>query len=73
MLTLTISDTGRGFNPETVGTGLTNMTDRLAAIGGQLVVDTAPGRGTRIIATVATTRLRTDAELAPEPARQQLS
>ena len=34
MLTLTISDTGRGFDPATVGTGLTNMTDRLSAIGG---------------------------------------
>ena len=27
-LTLTISDTGRGFDPATSGTGLTNMTDR---------------------------------------------
>jgi signal transduction histidine kinase len=52
-LTLTISDTGSGFNQGATGTGLTNMKDRLAAIGGQLEVDTAPGRGTRIIATVA--------------------
>ena len=49
----TISDTGRGFDPTTMGMGLTNMTDRLSAIGGQLVIDTAPGRGTRIIAAVA--------------------
>ncbi|MBV9352658.1 MAG: ATP-binding protein [Mycobacterium sp.] len=54
MLTLTISDTGRGFDPAITGTGLTNMSDRLAAIGGQLVIDSAPGRGTRITATVAT-------------------
>ena len=54
MLTLTISDTGRGFDPATTGTGLTNMTDRLAAIGGQLVIDSAPGSSTRITATVAT-------------------
>ena len=73
MLTLTISDTGRGFDPATIGTGLTNMTDRLSAIGGHLAIDTAPGRGTRIIATVATTPLPTEAELAPEPARQQLA
>jgi signal transduction histidine kinase len=53
-LTLTISDTGRGFDPATLGTGLTNMTDRLLAIGGQLVIDTAPGRGTRITAAIAT-------------------
>jgi signal transduction histidine kinase len=54
MLTLTISDTGRGFDPATIGTGLTNMTDRLSAIGGDLVIDTAPGRGTRITAVIAT-------------------
>ena len=54
MLTLTISDTGRGFDPATTGTGLTNMTDRLLAIGGHLVIDTAPGRGTRITAVIAT-------------------
>lgn len=51
-LNLSISDTGRGFDPVTIGHGLTNMTDRLSAIGGQLVIDTAPGRGTRIIAVV---------------------
>jgi signal transduction histidine kinase len=54
MLTLTIRDTGRGFDPAAIGTGLTNMTDRLSAIGGNLVLDTAPGRGTRITAAVAT-------------------
>jgi signal transduction histidine kinase len=53
-LTLTISDTGRGFDPATTGAGLTNMSDRLSAIGGHLVIDTAPGRGTRITAAVAT-------------------
>ena len=51
-LTLTIGDTGSGFDPATIGTGLTNMTDRLSAIGGNLVIDTAPGRGTRV--TIAT-------------------
>ncbi|OBF32099.1 two-component sensor histidine kinase [Mycobacterium sp. ACS1612] len=51
-LHLSISDTGRGFEPGTIGHGLTNMTDRLSAIGGQLVIDTAPGRGTRIVAAV---------------------
>jgi len=34
--------------------GLTNMTDRLSAIGGQLVIDSEPGRGTRITAVVDT-------------------
>jgi signal transduction histidine kinase len=49
-LTLTISDTGSGFEPGTGGTGLTNMTDRVSAIGGKLVIDSAPGRGTRVTA-----------------------
>jgi signal transduction histidine kinase len=53
-LSLTISDTGRGFDPATIGTGLTNMTDRLSAVGGNLVIDTAPGRGTRVTAIIAT-------------------
>ena len=30
------------------------MTDRVSAIGGNLVIDTAPGRGTRVTAVVAT-------------------
>jgi signal transduction histidine kinase len=53
-LTLTISDTGPGFDPATTGTGLTNMTDRVSAIGGDLIIDTAPGRGTRLTATITT-------------------
>jgi signal transduction histidine kinase len=53
-LTLTISDTGRGFEPATVGTGLTNMTDRVSAVGGKLDIDTAPGQGTRVTAVVET-------------------
>jgi signal transduction histidine kinase len=63
MLTLTISDTGRGFDPATIGTGLTNMTDRLSAIGGDLVIDTAPGRGTRVTAVIATPARRDCSEL----------
>jgi signal transduction histidine kinase len=62
-LTLTISDTGRGFDPATTGRGLTNMTDRLSAVGGQLLIDTAPGRGTRVTATVATPVQHTETAL----------
>jgi signal transduction histidine kinase len=54
-LNLVISDTGRGFDSATMGVGLTNMTDRLSAIGGELVIDARPGRGTRITATVDAT------------------
>ncbi len=68
--TLLISDTGPGFNRATTGAGLTNMTDRLAAIGGHLEIDTAPGRGTQIIATVAVMPLPSGAEFADKPTRQ---
>jgi signal transduction histidine kinase len=51
-LNLSISDTGRGFDSAVMGHGLTNMTDRLSAIGGQLVIEAAPGHGTRIVAVV---------------------
>ena len=62
-ITLTVSDTGGGFDTATTGTGLTNMRDRLEAIGGTLVIGTAPGHGTRIIASVAATATAT---LEPE-------
>ncbi|MEV0465005.1 histidine kinase [Nocardia tengchongensis] len=55
-LLVSIADTGCGFDSarDTDGTGLTNMRDRLAVIGGTLLVDSAPGRGTRLTATVPT-------------------
>ncbi len=51
-LRLTISDDGPGFAPDTQGRGLANMTDRIAALGGEVTIDSAPGAGTRIIAIV---------------------
>jgi signal transduction histidine kinase len=45
-----ISDTGAGFDAQAAaeGDGLTNMRDRLGAVGGTLEVESAPGKGTRI-------------------------
>ena len=34
------------------GVGLTSMRDRLAAVGGELVIVTAPGKGTRVIGRI---------------------
>jgi signal transduction histidine kinase len=53
-LVFVVEDDGAGFDPEHVGrgVGLTNMRDRLGAIGGQLEVESAPGRGTRILGAV---------------------
>ena len=49
-LIFTVSDDGRGFDPEATGygTGLQGMADRLDAIGGTLDVASAPGSGTRV-------------------------
>ena len=50
-LTILVSDNGRGFWPAQVdgkGDGLSNMKERLQRIGGNLVLESEPGKGTRI-------------------------
>ncbi|MGA7989752.1 MAG: sensor histidine kinase [Candidatus Dormiibacterota bacterium] len=49
-LTFDVIDDGQGFDAASVpqGMGLTNMEDRLDALGGALRVSSAPGRGTTI-------------------------
>jgi signal transduction histidine kinase len=49
-----ISDDGIGFDPTTVtrGAGLTNMEDRLDALGGSLHLESTPGEGTTLHARV---------------------
>ena len=53
-LCVSIRDDGRGFDVDTVrrGAGLTNMEDRLAALGGTLHIVSAAGKGTTLTATV---------------------
>ena len=53
-LAFEVEDDGRGFDPPTTrrGSGLTNIADRLDALGGGLEIDSAPGRGTRLRGTV---------------------
>jgi signal transduction histidine kinase len=53
-----VSDDGAGFDAETAGAGagLTNMRDRLVAIGGELAITSAPGRGAVIRGSVPITR-----------------
>ena len=54
----TVADDGQGFNVEDMmrsrerGLGLFGMQERLALVGGQLVIDSAPGAGTRVNARV---------------------
>jgi signal transduction histidine kinase len=54
-LTMLISDNGRGFNQQqtTEGNGLKNMKKRAGEIGGQLVIESWPGKGTEIQLRVA--------------------
>ncbi|MGH2679371.1 MAG: histidine kinase [Actinomycetota bacterium] len=49
-LTFTVRDDGVGFDAATVarGAGLTNMADRVSALGGTLAVESAPGLGTTV-------------------------
>jgi signal transduction histidine kinase len=53
-LSVDIVDDGRGFDVEGVsrGAGLTNMEDRLDALGGTLHIESTPGAGTTLRATV---------------------
>ena len=50
-LTFAVSDEGPGFEPSTggAGSGLQNMADRMAALGGVLEVRAAPGQGTTVL------------------------
>lgn len=54
---LTVQDDGAGFELDTprTGHGLENLHDRVTLLGGTLIVDTAPGRGTAIRVVVPQT------------------
>jgi two-component system, NarL family, nitrate/nitrite sensor histidine kinase NarX len=57
-LHVSVQDDGLGFDPATVASGnglhfgLQGMRERAETLGGTLVIDTAPGRGTRVTVTV---------------------
>ena len=53
-LAFDVSDDGAGFDVSTrdAGAGLTNMLDRLGALGGTLRVESAPGKGTVVSGVV---------------------
>ncbi len=60
VLTIEIEDDGNGFEVAAVkrpkdeghGWGLLGITERVEALGGAVVIDTAPGQGARIVITV---------------------
>lgn len=58
-LLVDVVDDGRGFDPEDVpaasdagGFGLRAMRERVAALGGTLAVESAPGEGTAVAASL---------------------
>jgi signal transduction histidine kinase len=50
----TVCDTGYGFDPSVTpsGAGLSNMHDRIAAVGGTLAIHSSPSHGTRLHGSV---------------------
>ncbi len=66
---VTVADEGHGFDPEVVhrrgprpgGLGLFSIEERLAYIGGEVRIDSAPGRGTRIMLHVPLSHAALDA------------
>jgi PAS domain S-box-containing protein len=63
-LWLRVEDGGRGFDPSALrgaSSGLTGMRERALLLGGALTVDSAPGRGTRVIAGLPLVSARSQA------------
>jgi signal transduction histidine kinase len=57
VLSVEVRDDGSGFTPRYEGNGgLRNMRDRVESVGGRLIVDAAPGHGTRILVSVPPVR-----------------
>jgi two-component system NarL family sensor kinase len=55
-VSLAVVDDGRGFDPDDPADGgrmgLVGMQERIAAVGGRLVIQAAPGHGARLVALV---------------------
>ncbi len=52
-LTAAVTDAGTGFDARVAnGSGLTGLADRIHALGGEITIDSQPGSGTRLVATL---------------------
>ena len=58
-ITIKVQDDGAGFDPEAVqrGFGLVGMEERVRLMRGTLLVDSAPGRGTEVVAKLPVERV----------------
>jgi signal transduction histidine kinase len=54
-LRLEVTDDGRGGADPQRGSGIRGLTDRVAALGGKLAVESEPGNGTRVVAVIPCT------------------
>ncbi len=66
-VTLTIADNGQGFDTtrqRQLGVGLLSMQERMKALGGDVQVESTPGKGTRVVAYC--NRLGIDTEIVGE-------
>ena len=75
-LSFTVSDDGTGYDARhtPMGSGLRNMADRLAALGGRLDIHSAPGHGTTITGQLPIPAVNGNSQGAAvtgEPSRQQ--
>jgi len=70
---IVVEDQGRGFNPEAIkkenrptsgGFGLFSIQQRLSYIGGKMEIESAPGKGTRVILVAPLGEVRADDTLA---------
>jgi signal transduction histidine kinase len=63
---LSVSDTGRGFDPSAVqsnsGLGLVSMAERARSVGGQLSVQSTVNQGTRIEVSIPVRQPAADGE-----------
>ena len=61
-LRFSVSDTGRGFDPQISrsGAGITNIRDRLTAVGGSLTIASAPAQGTQLLGAIPLSSLASE-------------
>jgi signal transduction histidine kinase len=66
VVTVMVSDDGRGFDraSQREGFGLLGMVERVELLGGELDIDSAPGEGTTVTATLPITRADTGSPAA---------